>query len=256
MKIGRVAFFLSLIGVGSLSWAGGVTDYPEQCFSKKQYPCSIKSDSLVHDLKFGVGTWTLNRGAALYAESQSDFKVLHGVAWLNTKEEVKILSVGWYLSVSGDVYFDTDAQKKLVVKNFDGSVKLVSDRFKTFSDDVIPVGFENWFSGLGLEPGLKSWALQRGQLSPIQTEKVFSEIIPMMSGRKATKLSKLQSYRNSWAGNVEETSSFYKQIALNRRAEAEAIVEKERARRLAEQRERSKLREMFKERNGLKEDSL
>lgn len=226
-------------------------DYPVGCRAKQMFPCSIKSSALVTDFKFGDAEWVFNRGAAVFAEDSKSFKVLHGVAWMKSESEIKILGSGWHLVASGDVYFDTDSQRKLVVKNFAGSVRLESDRVTTFSDDVIPVGFENWYSGLGLEPGAKSWALQRGLLEPIQTEKMFSEIIPLMNGRKASKLERLKSYRESWSGNTQASADFYKQIALNRRAEAQAIIDKERARRLAEQRERTKLREMFKERNGL-----
>lgn len=241
---------LSVFAMGLLapcfSFAESFIDLPKGCYGKQSYPCTLtvekgflslmRSESVVHLSKEGV--------LAFFAPDQ--MQLLKGQIWIQGAKHVTLkMSSVLKLEVDGDWLVSFVGHSNQVnILNLNGQAKFVSQ--SVFENESIPVGFENWYSGIAT-----NGQVLRGIIRPIENESFLKNWMPISGMSLAASKHKFKNYKENWQGVIEESANFYQQVVARRVASAEAAQDRKDARARLLQQEQAKFRKMFRQKLGL-----
>jgi hypothetical protein len=174
---------------------------------------------------------------------------LGGGAWVLKSQDLKVrISPLLTLQVTGEFFFRYQPDSTILVRNLSGEVKFHSAR--VFASEALPLGFQNWYGPLDA-----SGQISRGMIRPIEMAAFLKDWYSMSGLSVAEMKTRVQEYREAWKDGLDLSSELYSQVVLRRIASVEEKERKKWERHQASERERRKLRNMFRDRNGLGPES-
>lgn len=224
-------------------------DQSEGCFADKKYPCAVKAIRGIFRIDRGGQIFVLDQGSSILMKSESEIQLLEGEMWIEKSADLGV-NMNPYLKaqVSGEFWLRKDGDK-IFISNLEGEFKFISN--KIFSNETLPMGFENWYAGIRTDQKINS-----GIIQPISFEKFASDWARIYSGPKAEKLTRLKSYRDKWKDSVAQSAEMYAKVIERTMASVENKKRQERKTELDREKEREALKQLFRSKNYLDPDSL
>ncbi len=237
----------------SLALANGealqFVDLPKDCFAKKQYPCSVRAAEQVLRFDRGAGSFQLGKGASVKFFEQDQVALLRGVVWIQNAQKLEfVVHPQMKLSLIGEVLIEKHADQNLLVRNINADIKFQSE--SVFKSEALPVGYQNWYGGLDTRK-----QIQRGIISPIQAGPFLKSWIPLAGLSAAETKRKIAEFKESWVGNVESSTLFYKEI-VERRIASQLELDQQRVnKKKAAELETLKIKKLYRQKAGFLNDS-
>jgi hypothetical protein len=246
MKSGWILLFLSLFSVPV--WAElKFVDLPQNCYAKKTYPCQVRISGGSLTIEREAQVLHLADQGAISFLSANELQFLSGAAWIEKANALTVkVSAVLKIQISGEWLLKKEKDATMVMRNLAGEARFLSDR--VFPNEALPVGFQNWYGLLDT-----SGSVSRGMIRPIEVGEFLRDWLPMSNLSVAEMKHQISSYKERWKGALEQSAQLYAQVATRRIA---AVEERERLKlekAVSLRQEREKLRQMYRDRNGLSE---
>ncbi len=216
-------------------------DEPRFCLARQIYPCAFRAQSLAQVLLLNDFEVHLSQGASLLLYDAKHMRLLGGQIWIRRSKELTLTTGFVDFSLNGDTWVDRVSSKKILIRNLNGSVR-VSSSLSTLQE-VIPVGFENWYSLINSKVHLEQGVLR--SIDPLHFLPEWSAIAQLP---KTQSLDLLKTYKEYWSGNVEASSHLYQDVVNRHMA---SFQHEEISKNLKEERKQAdevKMRQMFRAR--------
>jgi hypothetical protein len=110
----------------------------------------------------------------------------------------------------------------------------------------IPLGFQNWFGDLN-----SLGSVSQGVLRPIDKSAFFKSWAKHMKANRLLASEKVEQWKELWKNSAQMGSNLYSEIAQRMIAKEDQKRSEAQRRRADQIQEQSRLRKMFRERNGL-----
>lgn len=238
-------FFLFLIFLQS-AWAGTeFVDSPSQCFFKKSYPCRIHVTGGFLSFERSSQKFHLGDQSSLLFLSEGKIQLLQGELWVRDSRGLSIqVSPVFSMTSSGEIFLEKRSDDQpLLVRNLQGEVKF--DSPFVFANEALPRGFQNWYGALDANK-----QVSRGVIRPIALTD-FLKVWAPLSGFSIAEIRKTtRVYQQAWGDTLAVSADFYQDIVERRIASQEAKESRLENRHRQSLKERERLRQMFRQKNG------
>ncbi len=244
-QMGLSLIFTFLAGLPVAQAAMGFVDLPKGCFGKEVYPCQVRVSGGFLTIERSGLQMHLSDQSSLSFLSQNEVQLLSGQIWVRKSQNLNLrLSALLKMKLSGEWFFERAADATILARNLQGDVRFESS--KVFENEALPVGFQNWFGGLDA-----TGQISRGLIRPIEMAAFLKEWLPLSGFSRAEMQSQIGEYRELWKEGPEISAQFYGQVVSRRLAAVEEKERKQQERAEALRQERLKIRNMYRNRNGL-----
>jgi len=222
-------------------------DSPKGCYARKSYPCQVRVSGGSLVIERGNQILHLADQGALSFLAENEIQFLSGGAWIEGAEGLKVkISSVLGLQIKGEWFFHREKDATMLIRNLNGEAQFLSSR--VFPSEAIPIGFQNWY-GLIDSTGQVS----RGIIRPIELKPFLKDWLAISGLSIAEMKNRVSIYRELWKDGLEMSVALYGQVVSRRIASVEERERKRAAQIEAVQRERAKLKSMYRDRNGFGE---
>ncbi len=217
-----------------------IVQIPEDCLkSENQCAVQMKETFLYLDEKIDLKMF-LKKGTILVKNSQIDFELLKGEAWVQTPVRINLKTVFGVVEGKGDFWINAQSQKT-IVRALKGEFTISVADLNSF---VLYDGFETWFSGFDFS-GKPVLDFPR----PVLPMELIQDLAALNLYPLDQFSSQVLSYKNSMISAAERLSKEYSFIAQRDIAEYNLKKEKKYLRIKKERAETEKFRQLFREKN-------
>lgn len=226
-----------------------VVDNPVNCFAEKKYPCSLRSQT--EGLKFERGSvvYVLGDKSSLKWISEDRIQLLQGRVWLQNAKDIAVMGHPQFeFSFSGEIFLQKQSDGNLLVRNLGANVQFHSPG--VFKEESLPVGFQNWYGRLNFQK-----QVDRGILRAIDVTAFIKTWIPMSNLSIAEAKGRVHEWKESWNSAVEASAQFYQEIVERRLASQIELDQRRADRQKAALDERSRIRQLYRQKTGFAPDS-
>ena len=235
----KVIFALSLI------WSMQVlslVDEPTGCLSSNKNPCWFKTQSQPADVR--LPGQVIHMAPQSIVERRPDFmKLLEGRVWIEAQSSSKWVTNFTEIEALGD-FAMKHSEKKTSVQNLSGDSRVF---LKISRQELqLPVGFENWVSGLD-----RTKAQAVGTLRPLDLKDFLVSFSRSFRITHSVVQDHLIPWQKGWSGNVERSSQIYSDSVHRQMASLQEQENLKKQRQKREIQQNDNLRKMFREKNGL-----
>jgi hypothetical protein len=219
-------------------------DEPAGCFDRAAYPCAVRALEPLK-LQRGDDVFQFAADTSVVWLSPDDLRVIEGRIWIEKSNKLSLRLLGGdSVVMNGEFLITHQEDQSLLVMNLNGSVQFPAKGF--LKSEALPVGFQNWYGRRMTEGNV-----ERGVVRPIEVATFVDSWARTGVSTKAARLDKVKLYKKLWRGNVDQSAVLYKDIVERRIASQEDAASARARREQKAQAEREKLRQMFREKNGL-----
>lgn len=235
-----IIFFMTMSAV--TAW--GLVDEPKGCWKAQRFPCALKTATHAERINWNDSQVVIGVQSMAVIHPK-EIRILKGAAWVNSEQDV--LFVTSYLSVRfrGEIWI-SHGDDQTQVKNLNGEVLSLTGRNGV--SDVLPTGFENWYSALNSKG---DWA--RGVIRPI----ILTQFLPMwvaqMNIHSKEAAAQVAKWKTAWNSNIETSAEAYQYAVRRDLAHIENEKRQAAQRRQQLEQERQDLLRLFRSKNGLPE---
>lgn len=213
----------------------GFVDEPRGCYFRVESPCSLRMIGRIGvPLSWAGHQLTLKPGSILTLEGSHQIKFIEGEVWVERGDHLKVKLGKWQVTVAGESWIQAEKSGAWLVRNLRGENQVHLDKL----DEVIPVGFENWYGGLGVN--------DRGIVRPIAAVDFWAQWNRLVKWPQKQAVSKIVEYRRSWAEAVGMSSKLYQNAVQRKIASDEDQAEKKRMSQVKAEEERKTLQNSFR----------
>ncbi len=238
-------FFFTLILAFSAEAQPQFVDAPAGCFRKKAYPCKVRVSSGFLAFEKASNQFHLGESSSLLFLGESEVQLLQGQLWVPASKHLVVRSTSALkVAVSGEWFFQRQENAQFLLRNLDGEIRFLS-RF-VFASETLPVGFENWYGTLD-----SSGQISRGVIRPIDMKEFLTAWMPLAGSSVAEMRKATLEYKQKWGEAVSKSASLYQEVVERRMASHEDKARRQAERKRSEEAERERIRQMFREKNGL-----
>lgn len=213
---------------------------PHACLNH-QFPCALQVAE-AGTIEINKNKMHVSQGTQLILLEENQMQMIRGAVWLRDSEGLTFKFGEIAFQVTGDILYERSGDR-VVLRNLAGTATMTSMKERKNRPSEIPVGFENWYQGLGrtgeagqgvvrafdLKDFMTTWLQVTGQTSPH-----FTDVIA--------------GYKTQQKTAVAQSGQLYQQAFEMRdlaSAKAEDAVQQKRARL---EKENSRMRQMFRQR--------
>ncbi len=242
----RLLFFLVIASLVKIqAYALGLVDEPEKCFSQRIYPCSITSRD--GNLKIVRDDLQINMSedSVVTFEDERRLKILKGHLIFSSAHPVDMMvSSLLAFKVKGEIFAMIESPKTVRLYNLNAEIDFIKG--KLFQSEVLPVGFENWYSGLNAHK-----QIDRGLIAPIERLSFLKKWGSVSLDSVAESRKKMKNYDKVWGDSVADASQFYQEVVERGIASENEKIAREIERKNKREKEKAFFRRMYREKVGL-----
>lgn len=247
-----MSFFSFLIIVTfSFLKANAYVDEPLGCLQAEKLPCAVRATfagEKFHYKKREVQANWLAAKKASWVLDEQGFKFISGQVWLQSSVQFSVRTNSVVTLANSELWLES-VEERTKIANLSGdslNLKLAA----TGEKQSLPVGFENWFSGLD-----SAGQVSHGVPKAVDKVQFFKDWAQKLRVSDSFAKEKIAEWKEQWKNIASLSSEIYsgavkRAIAQQEQKELKEIQARERKRE-----EQRKLRKMFRARNGLENDS-
>jgi hypothetical protein len=240
------ALIVSFLIFGPKNAFAELIEVPKNCRQQNKFPCHLRAIEMPYQVKFQDHFVHLSEGSNIRF-LENEIELLRGQFWISSQSPVKVLTSFAKIDVDGDAWLVLEPEK-MVIKNMNAKLAFKMVNNSPFS---VPIGFENWVSGIDQNGKLVQGLLRPLDLKATSTLWVKTFRVPKEEAKKS-----IEEFVELWRGNVEKGADFYRAVASEKlkKEQEKELIKEQRRKQAAE--ENAELKKLFRSRNGLTDQGL
>lgn len=228
----------------SVAHTSPYVDLPQGCFTKKTFPCALRSTAGALKFESVSGSYFLGDLSSVRFTSANQIQLLSGSLWIERSQQLEfVANPELTLKLAGEFFLEKQKAGMVLVRNLNGVVEFDS-RF-LFKAESLPLGFQNWYGTLTTQK-----QINRGVIRPIEVLPFLKVWQPVAGLSPAETKARVHVYKQSWAEGVEISSQFYKEVVERRLASQAELDQRRVDRQKAALNEQKRIRQMYRQKAG------
>lgn len=237
-------FFLLLVPKASYAF---LVEEPKGCLTAKHEACSLRAVDIPYQIKAGTYSLNLSAGSAV-SFRQNQIIPLQGNFWIESSSEIELVTPYVKVKFKGNLWVESQPGKT-TIRNLNTEIMDLQTARK--SVEILPSGFENWYSGLD-----SSQQVVTGVMQPLPYKETIRSWVKTFRVPKDKSIELVSKWKPLWKKNVEISSDFYAQVAKEKLLSQQAKDDLEFEQKAKRAYEQEQLRKLYRMRHSLTDQGL